>query len=161
MKALIQFLAIVFSFVMIWLSLSLIDWRTVLHIEDASNTTEEKLGDLIWESIQKTEDIITKDTVLAPLDSILNHICDKNDIDRKDIKLHLIRKDEINAFALPDNHLVVYTGLIEACTNEAELAGVLCHELAHIQKRHVMKKLVKEVGLRCISFYHYWWRKYR
>ena len=132
---------------MIWLSLSLIDWRTILHIEEASNTTEEKLGDLLWESIQKSEEVITNDSVIAPLDSILDHICDKNGIKRKDIKLHLIRKDEINAFAMPDNHLIVYTGLIEACTNEAELAGVLCHELAHIQKHHVMKKLVKEIGL--------------
>jgi predicted Zn-dependent protease len=52
----------------------------------------------------------------------------------------------VNAFAMPDNHLVVYSGLIEASKNEQALLGVLGHEMAHIEKNHVMKKLSKEIG---------------
>jgi predicted Zn-dependent protease len=37
--------------------------------------------------------------------------------------------------------------LISAAGNEEELSGVICHELAHIELKHVMKKLIKEVGL--------------
>jgi predicted Zn-dependent protease len=61
--------------------------------------------------------------------------------------LHIIEKDEINAFALPDGHLVVYSGLILNVDSPEELSGVLSHEIAHIELNHVMKKLVKEVGL--------------
>jgi predicted Zn-dependent protease len=43
--------------------------------------------------------------------------------------------------------LVIYTGLIAACENEAELYGVIGHELAHMEKNHVMNKLIKEIGL--------------
>ena len=42
---------------------------------------------------------------------------------------------------------MVYSGLITDCENEAELCGVISHELAHIEKHHVMNKLVKEMGL--------------
>jgi predicted Zn-dependent protease len=97
--------------------------------------------------MKKTETEITSDSVTTPIDSMLIRICASNSIDRKKIKLHLLLKDEINAFALPNNHLVVYSGLISACENESELCGVISHELAHIKKNHVMNKLVKEIGL--------------
>ena len=56
-------------------------------------------------------------------------------------------KDEINAFALPNGHLVIYSGLILNADNQDELAGVICNEIAHIELNHVMKKLTKEIGL--------------
>src|SRR5690606_22581823 len=81
---------------------------------------------------------------------LLDHLCRENQIDRKKIKLHVLRKSDINAFALPDNHLVFYSGLIESAHSEAEVLGVMGHELAHLEKRHVMKKLAKELGLTAI-----------
>ena len=59
----------------------------------------------------------------------------------------MLNKDEINAFALPSGHLIVYSGLIINSDNQEELIGVICHEIAHIELNHVMKKLVKEIGL--------------
>ena len=52
-----------------------------------------------------------------------------------------------NAFALPGGHLVLYTGLINASDNFEEVTGVIGHELAHIELNHVMKRLVREIGL--------------
>ncbi len=74
-------------------------------------------------------------------------MCRKNRINAEEIKIHVLKNGEINAFALPNNHVVIYSGLLEACENESEFCGVLSHELAHIQKGHVMNKLVKETGL--------------
>ncbi|MDZ7607365.1 MAG: M48 family metallopeptidase [Cyclobacteriaceae bacterium] len=74
-------------------------------------------------------------------------MCDKNDIDRDKIKVHLLFKDEVNAFALPDGHLVIFSGLILESENPEELSGVIAHELAHIKLNHVMTKLMREVGL--------------
>ncbi|HLV01816.1 MAG TPA: M48 family metalloprotease [Acidobacteriota bacterium] len=48
----------------------------------------------------------------------------------------ILRSEEINAFAFPGGFLFVNTGLIEKAENEAELAGVLAHEIAHIAARH-------------------------
>ena len=131
----------------VWLVLSQVDWMKLLKIEQKTQDTEEKIGDLFWDLMKKSETEITAKSVVDPVDSMLTLICSSNSIDRTKIKLHLLRKDEINAFALPNNHLVVYSGLITACKNEAELCGVMSHELAHIEKNHVMNKLVKEIGL--------------
>ena len=67
--------------------------------------------------------------------------------DREIIKVHVLNKDEINAFALPNGHLIIYSGLINNSGNQEELTGVICHEIAHIELNHVMKKLIKEIGL--------------
>jgi predicted Zn-dependent protease len=84
--------------------------------------------------------------VVNAIDSIVDRICEANYIARKKIKVHILNKNEVNAFALPNGHLVVFSGLILAAENPEELTGVLGHEIAHIQLNHVMKKLVKEVG---------------
>ncbi len=79
---------------------------------------------------------------------MVNVLYKVNDIDRDKIKVHLLFKDEVNAFALPDGHLVIFSGLILESENPEELSGVLAHELAHIELNHVMTKLMREVGLK-------------
>jgi predicted Zn-dependent protease len=48
---------------------------------------------------------------------------------------------EINAFALPGGPVWVHRGAIEAAANEAQLAGVLAHEIAHISQRHAADQI--------------------
>jgi predicted Zn-dependent protease len=50
--------------------------------------------------------------------------------------IKVIDSDEINAFALPGGFFYVNTGLILAADDEAELAGVMAHEIAHVAARH-------------------------
>lgn len=146
-KILIELVFTVAMMAAVWFGLSQIDWMKLLKIEQTTHDTEEKIGDLFWEMLKTSETEIVSDSVVSPIDSMLTRICTANAIDRKKVKLHLLRKDEINAFALPNNHLVIFSGLIEACENEAELYGVIGHELAHMEKNHVMNKLIKEIGL--------------
>jgi predicted Zn-dependent protease len=146
-KILVELVISVTILLGVWLLLSQLDWMKLFKVEQTTKSTEEKIGNLFWDLIKKSETEIISASVIAPVDSMISLICEKNHIDRTKIKFHLLRKDDINAFALPNNHLVVYSGLINACENEAELYGVICHEIAHIEKNHVMNKLVKEVGL--------------
>jgi len=71
----------------------------------------------------------------------------RNNIEKTQIIIHVLNNKEVNAFVLPNGHLVLYSGLIVAAENQEELSGVICHELAHIELNHVVKKLIKEVGL--------------
>lgn len=146
-KTLFQGLVIGAAFFVLWLGLSQIDFMRLLKVEKVAGNTEEKIGNLLWSSIERSETVIQKDSVNDYVDKIVTRLAEKNDIDRDKIKVHVIDKDEVNAFAIPGNHLIVYSGLIAECDNQEELAGVLGHEMAHIEKRHVMKKLVKELGL--------------
>jgi predicted Zn-dependent protease len=50
--------------------------------------------------------------------------------------IQVVDSDEVNAFALPGGFMFVNTGLILRANNEAELAGVLAHEIAHVAARH-------------------------
>jgi predicted Zn-dependent protease len=130
-----------------WYALSKVDWIRIFRIEKIAASTEQKLGDYYWDYFSKIQHENKSTKIYAPVDSIVTRLCEANNIDRKTIKLHIVETEEINAFALPNGHLVVFTGLIKGCESDAELAGVLGHEMAHIQKGHVMKKLIKEVGL--------------
>ena len=146
-KLSLQFVFIVASFFVTWLILSRVDWMDLFNVRENSNRLEEKLGDLYWEFFNTTEKEILDHEIVSPLDELLTVLCTSNKIPRDEIKLHIIKREEINAFALPDNHIVVFTGLIRESENEAELCGVLAHELAHLELGHLMRKLVREVGL--------------
>jgi beta-barrel assembly-enhancing protease len=143
----IEFLTIVVLFFSTWFGLSRVNWVAILKVEQATRSTEEKLGEVFWKVFSKTEEEIRSKAITDSVSTLVDRICKYNDLDRSKIKVHVLRKEEVNAFALPDNYLVVYSGLLESCENEAELLGVLGHEIAHMEKNHVMKKLIKEVGL--------------
>jgi hypothetical protein len=53
--------------------------------------------------------------------------------------IKVIDSDEVNAFALPGGFFFVNKGLLLAAENEAELAGVMAHEIAHVAARHAME----------------------
>jgi predicted Zn-dependent protease len=55
----------------------------------------------------------------------------------------VVDSEEINAFALPGGNLYVNRGLIQAADNEAELAGVMAHEIAHVAARHGVEQASK------------------
>ena len=132
-----------------WFLLSLIDWVDIFQVRKTTNETEAKIGELYMELIKENETLITLDSLYTPIVEMIDQIKEANDLGL-DVKLHIIQKDDINAFAIPDNHLVLYSGLINECESPEELAGVLGHEMAHMTNNHVMKKLMTEVGLSVI-----------
>ncbi len=56
-------------------------------------------------------------------------------------KFYVIDSDVYNAFATPAGHIFIYRGLIEAMDTEDELAGIIAHEIAHVQCRHISDKI--------------------
>jgi predicted Zn-dependent protease len=57
--------------------------------------------------------------------------------------IKVIDSDEVNAFALPGGFFYVNKGLLLAADNEAELAGVMAHEIAHVAARHAIENQTK------------------
>jgi len=146
-KPIIQGLITIFLFCGAWFVLTQVDWMTVFKVQQVTDKTEQKLGELFWEVFKKSEKEIRNIHVVNSVDSIVTQICKSNKIDKEKLKIHVLSKDEINAFALPNGHLIVYSGLILNSYNQEELTGVICHEIAHTELNHIMKKLVKEIGL--------------
>ena len=67
----------------------------------------------------------------------------RNSDSRVPFVIKVIDNEEINAFALPGGYFYVNTGLILAADNEAELAGVMAHEIAHVAARHVTRNATR------------------
>lgn len=59
----------------------------------------------------------------------------------------LLNSDVINAFALPGGKVFISRGLAEQMTNEAQLAGVLGHEIGHVTARHSSERFAQQTGL--------------
>jgi hypothetical protein len=68
-------------------------------------------------------------------------------------EFHVVQQKEINAFALPGGPMFVNIGTIAAADNEAQLAGVMAHEMSHVYMQHsikLMKKAQTTQGLAAI-----------
>lgn len=61
----------------------------------------------------------------------------------------VIENEASNAFSAPGGYVVVTTGLLKKITNEAQLAGVLGHEIAHVTLRHALKTYKKAKHAQC------------
>ncbi|MDC0303783.1 M48 family metallopeptidase [Flavobacteriales bacterium] len=146
-KIVLQFFLMSMGFFGTWFALSQIPFVTDEQLQEMTDSNEGRLGDLMMEMISKTETKVKSDSAAWIVHYANKRLCEANGVNPKRIKVHVVYNSEVNAFALPDSNLVVYTGLIAYCKNADELAGVMGHELGHIMEGHVMKKLVKEVGL--------------
>jgi len=62
-------------------------------------------------------------------------------------QFHVVQENDINAFAVPGGPLFVNVGTVTAADNEAELAGVMAHEIAHDYMMHAAKSAGKQSTL--------------
>ena len=58
---------------------------------------------------------------------------------------------QVNAFAIPGGYVYVYSGLLKAADNEAELAGVMAHEIGHVVGRHSANQLAAQYGIELLT----------
>lgn len=59
----------------------------------------------------------------------------------------LVKQDDtVNAFAMPGGIIVVHTGLLRQAGDPGELAGVLAHEVQHVEQRHSLRQMISSLG---------------
>ena len=63
----------------------------------------------------------------------------------------VLESDDVNAFALPGGYVFVTKGLFNLLADEAELAGVLGHEIAHVMLKHHLKVLKQQQGIEIVG----------
>lgn len=153
-KIILQAAIAIAVFFALWYFLTKVDWLTLLNVKETKQKTEEKLGEIFWDVFRKNDAEVKDSTVTKVVDSLISRLCEANTIDRKKIKVHILQNNDVNAFALPNGHLVVLTGLIKESDHHQELCGVLAHEIAHIELNHIMKKIDKRGWAICFDFYY-------
>jgi beta-barrel assembly-enhancing protease len=150
-KIILHFIVLAVLFFGIWLLLGTIDYLKYFRVEELTKETEHNLEELILNELQKGGGELDSDTVYSFVNGIKKRLCTANGIEDSSITLHILVRNEVNAIALPDRHLIVYTGMIRYCKSPEELSGVLAHEIGHIEHGHIMKRLRKEVGLSMLA----------
>jgi len=65
-------------------------------------------------------------------------------------KFHVAENPQVNAFALPGGHIVFNTGLLKSADSAAEVAGVLAHEISHVEMRHSLRAMIHALGVRAV-----------
>ncbi len=78
------------------------------------------------------------------LNTLLNRLKQSPHAGNFPYTIHAVAYKNINAFSLPGGPLYVNTGLILAADNEAQLAGVIGHEMSHIALRHATNQVSKQ-----------------
>lgn len=67
-----------------------------------------------------------------------------------DYQWYVADDPQVNAFAMPGGYVVVNSGLIKAAASADEVAGVLAHEVQHVELRHSLKNLIHSLGWRAV-----------
>lgn len=65
-------------------------------------------------------------------------------------EFHIARDPSVNAFAMPGGFVVIHTGLLARADSAEELAGVMAHEIQHVERRHGLRGLVHAAGWRVV-----------
>lgn len=105
---------------------------------------EMALGDNIVAVMLDRSTVTRSEAILAPItDRLLKNLGETY----YEYKFHIIREEEPNAFALPGGHIVVHTGLIQFADSPEQIAGVLAHEIGHVERRHSINRLGVSLGI--------------
>ena len=112
---------------------------------------EVELGKQIRASIRSSLPIIDDPEVQAYADDILKRILAAAPPQPFDFSISVVRHNAINAFAAPGGNLFLFTGLILVMDHEAEMAGVLAHEVAHATQRHIASRIAQMQKISLLS----------
>ncbi len=107
-----------------------------------STDWEIRMGHTYAAEIDKSARFITDPVVTEYVNRIGQNIV-KNSDAKVPFTIKVIDSDEINAFALPGGFFYVNSGLILNADEEAELAGVMAHEIAHVAAHHAAREMTR------------------
>ena len=107
-----------------------------------STESEIKMGKQYADQIEKSARFITDPVVDEYVNRIGQNIVKNSDC-KVPFTIKVLDSDEINAFALPGGFFYVNSGLILAADEEAELAGVMAHETAHVCAHHAAREMTR------------------
>ncbi len=103
---------------------------------------EVAMGSQIAGEFEQTARLIDDPVVSEYVDRVGQNIVKHSDA-KVPFHIKVVDTDEVNAFAFPGGYFYVNKGLILAADNEAELAGVMAHEISHVAARHATTRMSK------------------
>ncbi|MBE9099263.1 M48 family metallopeptidase [Vacuolonema iberomarrocanum] len=129
------------SYAQSWLDL-ILRGIEIIQLANLSDRQEAQIGAQIDQQLMRQQFQLYRNESIADyvddLGQSLVPFSDRSDID---YTFRVVESDQVNAFATMGGYVYVTTGLLRAAENEAQLAGVLGHEIGHIVERHVVDQM--------------------
>ncbi len=116
-----------------------------------SKEQDVQLGREAAAEVEKQLVVVTDKSLTDYVNRIGNRLVNRGELDKYPFYFKVVKEDSINAFALPGGPMYIHTGLITAAESEAQLAGVLAHELSHVVLRHGTNQASKSQGIALIA----------
>jgi predicted Zn-dependent protease len=105
---------------------------------------EIRIGKEYAQMIESSAKLVQDPAITEYVNRIGQNIVHNSD-SKVPFTIKVIDANEVNAFALPGGFLYIHSGLILAADEEAELAGVIAHEVAHVAARHAMRQMTRSM----------------
>ncbi len=112
---------------------------------------EQQLGERIAGNLLGVAPLVTDDGLQRYINLVGRWVASQSERPDLDWRFGVIESEDVNAFAAPGGYVMVTKGLYCRLNNEAELAGVLGHEIAHVLGRHHVKLLQRSQLLASLS----------
>ncbi len=109
-----------------------------------STDWEIRVGKQYSMEIEKSAHLVTDPVIVEYVNRVGQNLV-KNSDAKVPFTIKVIDSDEINAMALPGGFFYVNSGLIMNCDEEAELAGVMAHEISHVVAHHAARQQTKAI----------------
>jgi predicted Zn-dependent protease len=112
-----------------------------------SESEESSLGVQAYQEILAAEKISTDQKMTAIVRRVGQRIAAVADRPDFEWEFNLIESDQVNAFCLPGGKIAVYTGILPIMQNEAGMAAVMGHEVAHATARHGAERMSQHLAV--------------
>lgn len=127
-----------------WTNADRLSLWAVSHI---SLEQERQLGELAYDQIRPSLKELSTCHAAEAVEAIGKRLTAESNYR---YQFHVVVDPQINAYALPGGQIVVNTGLLKAADGAGEVAGVLAHEISHVELRHSLRNLVHALGWRAL-----------
>jgi predicted Zn-dependent protease len=125
----------------------LVGWGFERAIAATPISVDQTLGDQVageFASMGRTVELPAVDAVIGEIVQRLEpHVA----VPGFTYRFRVIDNDQVNAMAAPGGQIIVFTGLLRKAERAEQVAGVLAHEIAHVTRRHTLRRLYKGAGI--------------
>lgn len=146
-KLYLELLLIMFFFGALWYAIAKLAPVPEALPEKFSVEKEEKLGRMVTDAVLESETEITSPEVKKAVEEISSRLISNLDSSEYHYHFYVIKKDEVNAFTFPGGNIIIFSDLIKFAESPEELAAVIAHEMGHVEKHHVVYRIMKELGV--------------
>ncbi len=136
---------------LLWFAFAL--WKPFKGVDLSGSISieqEEKLGRMMMESLGSIDPMYQylEDSVMDEAIAVISRrLLDNIGLTDYEYNIRIVKSSQVNAFTIPGGNILVCKGLLDVAETPEQVAAVIAHEIGHVEKRHVVDKLVREIGL--------------